>query len=45
MAPVTATTLAYEPILPWITGMAVAQWSTRTTAQTQSSPTPEEAPA
>ena len=27
-APITATTLAYEPVYPWITGMAVAQWET-----------------
>jgi hypothetical protein len=26
VAPTTARTLAYEPIYPWITGMAVAQW-------------------
>ncbi|HTF55259.1 MAG TPA: hypothetical protein VK735_48105 [Pseudonocardia sp.] len=26
MAPLTARTLAYEPIYPWITGMAVAHW-------------------
>jgi hypothetical protein len=26
MAPTTATTLAYEPIQQWITGMGVAQW-------------------
>jgi Catalytic LigB subunit of aromatic ring-opening dioxygenase len=26
--PVRARTLAYEPVYPWITGMAVAQWET-----------------
>jgi hypothetical protein len=30
MAPATATTLAYEPVHPWITGMGVAQWETQT---------------
>lgn len=29
VAPVTATKLAYEPIYPWITGIAVAHWETR----------------
>jgi hypothetical protein len=29
VAPMTSTTLAYEPIYPWITGMAVAQWETQ----------------
>jgi hypothetical protein len=29
VAPRTATTLAYEPVYPWITGMAVAQWETQ----------------
>ena len=29
VAPINATTLAYEPIYPWITGMAVAQWETQ----------------
>ena len=24
-----ATKLAYEPVYPWITGMAVAQWETQ----------------
>jgi hypothetical protein len=28
MAPTPATTLAYEPIKPWITGMGVAEWKT-----------------
>ena len=28
MAPTPATPLAYEPVYPWITGMAVAQWDT-----------------
>jgi hypothetical protein len=28
MAPTNATTLAYEPIYPWITGMGVAEWKT-----------------
>jgi hypothetical protein len=28
MDPVTATTLAYEPVYPWITGMGVAYWET-----------------
>ncbi|HEY4631527.1 MAG: hypothetical protein JF630_03195 [Geodermatophilales bacterium] len=28
MAPARPKTLAYEPIYPWITGMAVAQWET-----------------
>lgn len=32
VAPVNATPLAYEPIHPWITGMAVAEWETRTNA-------------
>jgi protocatechuate 4,5-dioxygenase beta chain len=26
--PVLPRTLAYEPVYPWITGMAVAQWET-----------------
>jgi hypothetical protein len=26
--PVRPRTLAYEPVYPWITGMAVAQWET-----------------
>lgn len=29
VAPTTATTLAYEPVHPWITGMGVATWETR----------------
>ena len=29
VAPITATKLAYEPVYPWITGMAVAQWQTQ----------------
>ena len=28
MEPAPATALAYEPVYPWITGMAVAQWET-----------------
>jgi hypothetical protein len=28
MAPTTATTHAYEPVYPWITGMGVAEWET-----------------
>jgi hypothetical protein len=28
MAPTPATTLAYEPVYPWITGMGVAEWKT-----------------
>ncbi len=28
MAPTTATTLAYEPVHEWITGMGVAEWPT-----------------
>jgi hypothetical protein len=28
MAPATAKTRAYEPVKPWITGMAVAEWET-----------------
>ena len=27
--PARATPLAYEPVYPWITGMAVAHWETR----------------
>jgi hypothetical protein len=50
MAPTPATTLAYEPVYPWITGMAVAEWQTQPngtvpgTAAQQSSQ-PEEARA
>jgi hypothetical protein len=33
MAPLTSTTLAYEPVHPWITGMGVAQWDTTGTQQ------------
>jgi hypothetical protein len=29
VAPVTARKLAYEPVYPWITGMAVAHWETQ----------------
>jgi hypothetical protein len=29
VAPTNATTLAYEPVHPWITGMGVALWETR----------------
>jgi Catalytic LigB subunit of aromatic ring-opening dioxygenase len=29
VAPITATTLAYEPVYPWITGMGVAHWETQ----------------
>ena len=29
VAPLHATTLAYEPVAPWITGMGVAHWETR----------------
>jgi Catalytic LigB subunit of aromatic ring-opening dioxygenase len=29
MAPTTSTTLAYEPVHPWITGMGVAVWETQ----------------
>ena len=28
VAPTPARTLAYEPIYPWITGMAVSHWET-----------------
>jgi hypothetical protein len=28
VAPLTSTTLAYEPVHPWITGMGVAHWET-----------------
>jgi hypothetical protein len=33
MAPVNATKLAYEPIQPWITGMAVAKWEPTSTPE------------
>jgi hypothetical protein len=29
VAPINATKLAYEPVYPWITGMAVAHWETQ----------------
>jgi protocatechuate 4,5-dioxygenase beta chain len=29
VAPVLPRTLAYEPVYPWITGMAVAEWETQ----------------
>jgi hypothetical protein len=33
MEPVRATTLAYEPVYPWITGMGVAHWDARPSSE------------
>ena len=37
--PIRATKLAYEPVYPWITGMAVAQWETQPDRRPETSAT------